>query len=71
MFYDVDAILFDDPDHSIEEERFIILGLTFNDNICIVSHCYSEVNDTIRLISARKATKAETDYYYKESGGMR
>ncbi|MBE6029181.1 MAG: BrnT family toxin [Clostridiales bacterium] len=63
VFYDNNAIVFDDPDHSYGEERFLILGASFSDNVCIVSHCY-RVNDTvIRIISARKATKNETKIY--------
>ena len=38
VFYDEYAILFDDPDHSEEEDRFIILGLSQRENLCIVSH---------------------------------
>lgn len=65
VFYDDDAILFDDPEHSIEEERFLILGITKYENLCIVSHCYRNKDDIIRIISARKATKNETKTYNK------
>lgn len=68
-FYDDDAILFDDPEHSIEEERFLILGITKFENLCIVSHCYRNKDDIIRIISARKATKNETKTYNKYAGG--
>ena len=47
VFYDEFAILFDDPDHSIEEDRFLIIGSIKSQKICIVSHCYrdnSELN---------------------------
>lgn len=57
VFYDNDAILFDDPEHSITEERFLIIGLTKRQQICIVSHCYRNNEGVIRVISARKATK--------------
>lgn len=50
VFEDDNAILFDNPDHSIGEERFLIIGMT-SSKICIVSHCYRD-NDTIRIISA-------------------
>lgn len=63
VFYDTNAILFDDPDHSKEEERFLIIGLANNEKVCLVSHCYRENNNTIRLISARKATKSEQKIY--------
>jgi len=63
VFYDNDAIVFDDPDHSYGEERFLILGVSFSDKICIVSHCYRMSDTIIRIISARKATKSETIIY--------
>ncbi len=63
VFYDEYAILFDDPDHSEEEDRFLILGFSQRENLCIVSHCYRGEDEIIRIISARKATKAETAYY--------
>ena len=63
VFYDEYAILFDDPDHSDAEDRFIILGLSQRENLCIVSHCYRGEDEIIRIISARKATKAETNFY--------
>ena len=63
VFYDEYAILFDDPDHSEEEDRFLILGLSQREHLCIVSHCYRGEDETIRIISARKATKKETGFY--------
>jgi uncharacterized DUF497 family protein len=63
VFYDEYAILFDDPDHSEEEDRFLILGFSQRENLCIVSHCYRGEDEIIRIISARKATKTETSYY--------
>lgn len=63
VFYDENAILFDDPEHSEEEERFLIIGVTTSEKICIVSHCYRDADKIIRLISARKATKAERKTY--------
>ena len=62
VFYDEFAILFDDPDHSIDEDRFLIIGSIKTEQICIVSHCYRD-DDLIRIISARKATKAEKQVY--------
>ncbi len=58
VFYDDDSVLFDDPDHSVGEERFLIIGVTDTEKLCIVSHCYRD-EDVIRIISARKATKHE------------
>ena len=63
VFYDPDGKLISDPDHSIEEDRFIILGLSKKLHLLVVCHCYRENDETIRLISARKATKTETKYY--------
>ncbi len=68
VFYDECAILFEDPDHSDEEERFLLLGYSSVNNICIVSHCYRN-EDTIRIISARKATKKEREFYDEFNGG--
>ena len=69
VFYDDDAIMFDDPEHSIEEERFLILGVTKYANLCIVSHCYRGEDNIIRIISARKATKNEIKTYNRYAGG--
>ena len=63
VFYDDNALLIDDPDHSIEEERFIILGMSKELRILVVCHCYRDSNKNIRIISARKATKKEQKEY--------
>ena len=63
VFYDDNAILFDDPDHLDYEERFLIIGRINNLNIYVVSHCYRENDGIIRIISARKATKKERETY--------
>ena len=65
VFYDENARLISDPDHSIEEERFIILGMSLNLKILIVVHTYKEKDEQIRIISARKATKNESKIYYR------
>lgn len=64
VFCDESAILFDDPEHSVFEDRFILLGMSNRTNVCIVCHCYRE-NDSIRIISARKATKKEEERYVR------
>ena len=64
VFYDEFAILFDDPDHSEDEERFLIIGSTRAEKICIVSHCYRDKENRIRIISARRATKTEQKAYF-------
>ncbi len=63
VFYDEKAILFDDPIHSEYEDRFLLLGVSNNANICMVCHCYRESDTVIRIISARRATKKEADRY--------
>ena len=63
VFYDPNGKLIDDPDHSDEEDRYIILGLSKILHLLVVCHCYREDDETIRIISARKATTTETKYY--------
>ena len=63
VFYDTSAIIIDDPDHSEEEERFIIIGLSRAVNLLVVCHCCREEESGVRIISARKATKTETKQY--------
>ena len=63
VFYDDAAILFDDPEHSEDEDRFLIIGMSENTKVCIVSHCYRESDEVIRIISAREATKKEAERY--------
>lgn len=63
VFYDDSAILFDDPDHSEYEDRFLIIGMSNIKGICIVSHCYRDTDDRIRIISARTTTKSERKIY--------
>lgn len=64
VFYDTEAIIIDDPEHSEEEERFIILGLSKKANLLVVCHCYRTSDTLIRIISARKATTTETKQYH-------
>lgn len=63
VFYDEDALIIDDPEHSKEEERFIILGFSQKANLLVVCHCYRSSDSVIRIISARKATKTERKQY--------
>ena len=65
VFYDENARLIDDPDHSGEEDRFILMGISQGLRILTVCHCYRE-DDRIRLISARKATRQEKQFYQGE-----
>ena len=63
VFFDPNAKVIHDPDHSIDEDRFIILGLSKSLNILVVCHCYREKDEVIRIFSARKATKTECRQY--------
>ena len=63
VFADEQALLLDDPTHSKAEDRFILLGLSMALRVLVVVHCYREAADTIRIISARKATRAEREQY--------
>ena len=63
VFYDEHARLLHDPEHSKEEDRFILLGFSASLRMLVVCHCYREEHGVIRLISARKATKHERKKY--------
>ena len=63
VFYDPNAKLIAEPDHSEEEDRFIILGISNNSKVLVVCHCYRENDEVIRIISARKATTNEKKQY--------
>ncbi len=63
VFFDEFAVQFFDEDHSSEEERFLLLGLSSEAKLLLVCHCEREQEDVIRIISARKATKREAAHY--------
>jgi len=63
IFYDPIARLIFDPDHSADEDRFIMLGMSHRLRVLIVCHCYKEKEELIRIISARKATTSERKIY--------
>ena len=64
IFYDEYAIQFYDEEHSeLEEDRFLMLGLSSESRILIVCHCEKDSGNVIRIISARKATKKERSFY--------
>ncbi len=65
VFYDPHALVIRDEAHSYDEDRFVILGLSAIARTLTVCHCYREVNEVIRIISARKATKAEDSSYWR------
>ena len=62
-FFDENARVIADPDHSDEEDRFILLGLSSQLRLLVVCHCYREDHETIRIISARKASRSERREY--------
>ena len=63
VFADERAKLIDDPDHSDDEDRFVLLGLSSSLRLLLVCHCYREEGHAIRIISARKATSGESNSY--------
>jgi uncharacterized protein len=65
IFYDDNARLIYDPDHSENEDRYLLIGLSSKLNLLVVSHCLRTKNDIIRIISARKATKNESIQYWR------
>jgi uncharacterized DUF497 family protein len=65
VFYDEEALLLDDPDHSEDEDRFILLGLSASLRVLLVVHSYRDEDATIRIISARKANARERSIYQR------
>ena len=66
VFYDDYAIEFHDEVHSIGEDRYLMLGLSIKYRILMVCHCERGRGNVIRIISARKATKKEQQYYLEQ-----
>ena len=65
VFKDENAIQYFDPDHSEDEERFILLGLSTRLRVLVVCHCFRESELVIRIISARRADKSEGRAYWE------
>ena len=63
VFYDEYAVQFFDEEHSSDEDRFIMLGMSVHTRLLIVCHCEREDGEVIRIISARKATRRESAFY--------
>lgn len=63
VFADERARLINDPDHSEQEDRFVLLGLSSSLRLLVVAHCYRAEGNVIRIISARKATRDEQAHY--------
>lgn len=66
VFYDEFAVQFFDEEHSTNEERFLLLGMSTGGRLLLVCHCEREAGNIIRIISARKATKTESTFYGSE-----
>ena len=64
-FYDENAVQFFDPDHSEDEDRFLLLGMSFKLRVLVVCHCFREHETLIRIISARKANRTEVGDYWR------
>jgi uncharacterized DUF497 family protein len=64
-FFDEDALLMSDPEHGREEDRFLLLGLSWTLRLLTVCHCYRGDEGVIRIISARKANRSERAQYEK------
>jgi len=63
-FLDENARVIPDPEHSEDEERFVLLGLSISVRVLVVCHCYRKGGDVIRIISARKADREEIEQYH-------
>lgn len=65
VFHDEKALVIPDPDHSMDEERFIIMGRSGKSRVLVVVHCFRKTGSSIRIISARKAATKEQQPYLK------
>ncbi len=65
VFFDDFALQFFDQENSDTEDRFLMLGMSNETNILLICHCERDDGNTIRLISARKATKNESKNYQR------
>ena len=65
VFFDEHAVLIDDPDGSVAEDRFLILGLSAALRLLTVCHCLRGDGDEIRIINARRADKFERRQYWE------
>ncbi len=63
VFYDENARLLYDVEHSSEEDRYILLGMSDSLSLLVVCHVYQEDEETIRIFSARRANKKEQKQY--------
>ncbi|MDR1018591.1 MAG: BrnT family toxin [Lachnospiraceae bacterium] len=69
-FLDEEGLYLHDFAHSVDEERFLLLGMSSVSKLLVVCHCISENNGNIRIISARRSTKNESKQYYDKILGV-
>jgi uncharacterized DUF497 family protein len=67
VFFDERALVIPDPDHSLVEERFVIMGVSRAARILVVVHCLRQDQTVIRIISARRAGTKEQQPYWKKT----
>jgi uncharacterized DUF497 family protein len=63
VFLDENARLIEDPDHSEDEDRFVLMGISEVLRVLVVCHCYRQDGEVIRIISARQADSEERSSY--------
>lgn len=66
VFFEDDALLYDDPDHSDDEQRFLLVGPSASLRLLVVVHWCREDDEVIRIISARMATRRERAAFVAE-----
>lgn len=66
-FYDERALVITDSVHSVGEERFVLLGMSQKAQLLVVVHLYWEEDEIIRIVSARLATRTESNHYFARS----
>jgi uncharacterized DUF497 family protein len=66
-FYDENGLVIPDPEHSVDEDRFILLGVSAAVRLVVVVHCFRDEDDVIRIISARKASPTESRQYESQA----
>ena len=66
VFYDDFAVQFFDSEHSLDEERFLLLGRSTDTRLLLACHCERQGGEVVRIISARKATDSEALNYLGE-----
>lgn len=65
-FGDARGKIIEDPDHSIDEMRFVLIGMSLSAHLLVVCHCFRPEGNVIRIISARRATENEECQYRRQ-----